>query len=790
MRADSARRLFGWIFLVLASAKLVLIADQEIFGQQFDEIGYARSIIDHYYNCDPNANWLFIRPVGFPLFGAICMETGIPYRVCIEIVFLWCVAFFSRALLPVFKTPWVPLLASGGLMFHPWVLTAFNQLLTEPFYLCLILLFVGLSIRLVLAERWRLWTLGLWGFGLLMALMVLTRRESPWLYGVLALVFAVRFIRLYWVVREGFWRSAWPMALIIIPALVYQGTLLAVSAVNHQKWGIFATNEQEAPGFSSLLNVLYRIDTPDPSIWAPVTRQTLEMAMAVSPRFATLREELENPHTANMYYGEQTTGRQGELGAWMWWQLYTSLSVAKHYTSPKAANDWMLATAAELEGAFADGRLPERSFSTPFPIDPNFGLWLPEFPKLLWATLKRFHNTGSPFNFSQKEAQISAIDRPYFDKAANRRSELMAQEAVEVRGLAFADTGRLDFVTVEDADGMTVAAAAPDGEVNWRRSDIRKLTGVDQIFETAFRMTFYPRTKGPYTLILWKDGQRLLTYPLRDRSYPHRTITPRTWGAPGTDLTVLHYNQPGGTGLLTEAGLRGWAFSGNGVLSHVVFVAPDGAELRRARVGFDRPDLAKLYEDAMGHPPEGPLGFSADMTLSEAVPITVQFWKDDLLIHELPMEGLTKGYWERIADTLSGISLTLGIGYQELPKASAQAGWRETVRDFLMRHYFVLLMGGSLFLAVWFGLWYYLKEVVNPISSPDLWLILLLMVLILLGRAVFYGLVEAAVVPGVSRYIDCVAPIAAVFLALFMIGLMVGAGRNFRKAVARPISLH
>jgi hypothetical protein len=107
-----------------------------------------------------------------------------------------------------------------------------------------------------------------------------------------------------------------------------------------------------------------------------------------------------------------------------------------------------------------------------------------------------------------------------------------------------------------------------------------------------------------------------------------------------------------------------------------------------------------------------------------------------------------------------------------------------------MRHYLALLLGGSLFLAVWYGLWYYLKEVVNPISSPDLWLILLLMVLILLGRAVFYGLVEAAVVPGVSRYIDCVAPIAAVFLALFMIGLMVGAGRNFRKAVARPISLH
>ena len=158
MKADHAHRLFGWIFLVLAAAKLLLVADQEIFGQQFDEVGYARSIVDHYYNCDPSANWLFIRPVGFPLFGAICMETGIPYRVCLEAVFLLSAAFFCGSLLLVFKGPMVPLLAAVGLIFHPWVMTGFNQLLTEPFYFCLALLLLGVSIRLLLLERWRLWT--------------------------------------------------------------------------------------------------------------------------------------------------------------------------------------------------------------------------------------------------------------------------------------------------------------------------------------------------------------------------------------------------------------------------------------------------------------------------------------------------------------------------------------------------------------------------------------------------------------------------------------------------------
>lgn len=782
MKADHAHRLFGWIFLVLAAAKLLLVADQEIFGQQFDEVGYARSIVDHYYNCDPSANWLFIRPVGFPLFGAICMETGIPYRVCLEAVFLLSAAFFCGSLLLAFKGPMVPLLAAVGLIFHPWVMTGFNQLLTEPFYFCLALLLLGVSIRLLLLERWRLWTPPLWGLGLLMALMVLTRRESPWLFGVLALVFVLRFVRIYWIEGRGFWRSAATMLLILLPLGLYQSTLLLVSAANERKWGLFATNEQEAPGFSRLLDVLYRIDTPDPSIWAPVTRQTLEMAMAASPRFATLRKGLEDPHTANMYYGELTTGRQGELGAWMWWQLYNSLSVAGHYTSPKAANDWMLETAAELEAALADGRLPERPFRTPFPIDPNFALWLPEFPRLFLETAKRFHHAGTPFIFAEKEAQISAIDRPYFDKAANRRTSLLAEAAVEVRGLAFADSGRIDMLSVEDAAGLTVAAAAPDGEVNWRRADIRALTGQDQIFETAFQMTFFPRTKGPYTLVLWKDGQRLLSYPLRDRRYPHRTITPRTWGAPATDLTVLHFQEPRSETRQTQAGLRGWAYCGNGVLTHVVFVAPDGTELRRAKVGFERPDLAKLYQDAMGRKPEGPLGFAAEMTLPDAVPITVEFWKDDLLVHELPMEGLTKGYWEQIPETVSGVPLTLGIGYQELPKAVAAGSLREQVRTFLLRHYLALLTGGSLFLGLVLALRDRLSDG-DPIPRIDLRLVLLLMGLFLLGRAVFYGLVEAAVVPGVSRYIDCVAPIAAVFLALILVTAMVEGARLFRRSV-------
>lgn len=782
MKEETAKRLFIWLFLCLAVFKVFLVADLEVFGQRFDELGYARSIVDHYYNCDPAANWLFIRPLGFPIFGAICMESGIPYRVCIEVFFLACTAFFCRALIMVFKGPMIPLLAAVGLVFHPWVLTGFNQLLTEPFYLCLILLLLGLAIRLTMMERLRFYSPSLYVLGLLMAYMMLTRRESPWIFGVIVLIFSLRFARGYLSGKVGMGRSILALWLIALPILTYQGSLFLVSAANYQKWGIFATNEQEAPGFSKLLDVLYRIETPDPSLWAPVTRQTLEMAMAVSPRFATLREGLENPHTANMAFGQQTTGRPGELGAWMWWQLYSSVAEAGHYTSPKAANAWMLETAAELEAAFADGRLPERSFSTPFPIDPNFANWLPRFPGLFMDTLKRFHHSGTAFAFAEKEAEISAIDRPYFDEAANRRRHLLAEESVEVVGLAFASTGRLDHLTVEDASGQTVAAAAPDGEVNWRRGDIRALTGRDEIFETAFRMQFYPRTKGPYTLSLWKDGQQILTYPLRQRSFPHRTITQPGANLPAADLTIMDYHQPRGRASLIEAGLRGWAFSKEGRLSHLTFSDPEGKELLRCKVGFPRPDVEKLFMDAVGRAADGPLGFAADMSLKKAPPITVNFWKDDLLVHTLPMEELTRGYWGTIDETVSGIPLVVGIGYQQLPVASNEGlNWRVEVREFLAGHYLALLLGLSALMAALSAMGLAIRHKPLPFERLDLVLLLNLMGLFLLGRAAFYGLVEAAVVPGVSRYMDCISPIGAVFLALILVSGIFAITKSFQS---------
>jgi hypothetical protein len=756
-------KLFRIAFLVIAVLKIFLVADQEIFGQPHDDTGYARSIIEHYYRSNPDANWLFIRPLGFPLIGAVFMETGIPYRVCIELFFLGACYFVGAGLLRAFNSV-LPALGSLLLLaFHPWVLGAFNQFITEPLFLSLMLFFIGIVLRLFLREEWNWRTGWLWFLGFLMAYMMLTRRESPWAFLLLLGLFAGRWLFL-WTRGTRAWRTVLAqMALILIPLFTYQGTLWGVSALNYAKWGIFATNEQEAPGFSGLLNALYRIETPDPSIWAPVTTRTLEMVMEVSPRMALLREGLFDQHNSHLYLGELTTGRKGELGAWMWWRLYASLAASGVYTSPKAADIWMQEATAEIEAAFEAGTLPEKGFSTPFPIDPNFGNWLPAFPGLFWETLKRLHYQKHEDAFVLKEADIPAIFHPLFDEAANRRTHVVAANGVEVIGTAFASTGRLDFIAVENLAGDIVAATAPDGEVDWLRRDIERLTGREGIFDIAFYLHFIPRQPGPLTLSLWKDGQRLHAVPLDEQAYPLYRNVPAEGSRPAVTLGIESYHSPfAGTANSMRALLDGWAFTAEGPVTHVSLVNQLGQLLKIQAFTIERPDLEALYEDRVGEPLAAPAGFRVETPVLDLEKITVQFWRHHQLVHEIPLEALAPGDWGTLEETRSGLSLTYGIGERVLPsRAELAQSPRQLLRAHLVAfHYLYLFLAtGVLFIISLFR-----KPTAAELVVPAL--LLAFLALFLLGRAGFYGLVEAAVVPGVERYMDCAAPIASVFVLL------------------------
>ncbi|NBD38425.1 MAG: hypothetical protein GVY10_07650 [Verrucomicrobia bacterium] len=770
MRRDAKDNWLLVTFWAVIAIKLFLVADQEIYGRPFDDLGYARSVIDHYYGTNPNLNWQFIRPLGFPVFGALCMETGIPYRICIELFFLGAAVFFCLSLRKLTTSRLLAFLAMVALAFHPWVLTGFNQFMTEPYFLGLLLFFTGILLRLLARTEWRLRDPLLWSAGLLLAVLMLTRREGPFLYGLLATAFVLRFLYLRFGNRLSWKASAWPMLYILVPVLFFKALMLGVSGINYLKWGIFATNEQEAPGFSQLLNTLYRIDTPDPSLWAPVTRKTLEMAMEESPRFAELRQPMFNRNNPHLHHGEATTGRKGELGAWMWWRLYASLAATGIYQSPEVADKWMRATAGELDEALEEGRLPERGFSTPFPIDPNIGIWLPELPGRTLDALARLFKGHRPQDFIRQEGGITAVTRPVFNEAANRRASLLTGHMVDIRGYAFCSDGALDFIALESEDGTVLASTSPEGVVYWKEDIMRDLTGDDEMFPIAYRLRHLPQGGQALFLSFWEDGERLHRHPLDREKVPYRKITEPQDGHPAVDFSIDDYHHPlrdGKDGM--RAMLEGWAFCSDGVITHVSLRNAKEQLLKVEEFTIDwGEDMRDFFANHVGHAPDSPLGFHIETPVVDLSPVIVQFWREQQLIHEMPLRTFADGYYGTVEKTASGIPLTIGIAKQQIPTdVFPPATFREGVRLALIRGYYpylillgLLLVGGLL-----------ARQMVRqqPMAPPPplpLAGALLLLLALLLGRGLFYGLVEAAVVPDQSRYMDCAAPFAGVVIAV------------------------
>jgi hypothetical protein len=771
MLPPMARKIALFLVTLIVVAKLFLIADQEIFGRQFDDFGYAMSAIHHYFGVDARSNWEFIRPLGFPLWGALVMESGIPYRIAIELLFLGTAGFFAFTLSRLLGSSLLGLAAFALLAFHPWALTGFTQYMTEPYFLSLILVFTALCLRLIARPQ------GSWkdpevlALGPLVALMMLTRREEPWVFGLIASAFALRALLQLFQHKLPWKRCALQLLLLLVPAFTYQAVMLSVSTANYLKWGLFVTNEQEAKGFSGLLDALYAIKTPDPSIWAPVTRQTLEMAMEVSPRMAQLREGLFNENNPHLDYGEATTGRKGELGAWMWWRLYESVATAGLYNSPKEADAWMQAATAEIEAAFKDGRLPQKRFATSFPLDPNFGIWLPHLPKLTWDALRRlYYRSGEP-DFTHHESAIPAYNVRVFDKAANRRADRLAAGSVEVSGQVFASTGRIDFIALEDESGIPLASTSPQGVLYWIDDAVAELAEDVAPFPTAFYLRWVPQDDRPLFLSIWKDGERLYTQALLNPvEKPQRTLHRPVDGSASVSLNLMRYTHPLREPVVeNQLIFRGWAFAGTGALTHLTLSDGD-RPLKTQAFTLIRNDLDPFYTDLVGSAPAAPLGFHLEATYAEAAELKVAFWKGTEKIHEAPLHSLPKGSWGTLEETLSGIPFRYGIGRQEITTSvpELKAPLRPILRSSLIGSFTLVILGLSGLCALALYRIHQKQEKPTPPNRPLLLAILAFLGLLLFSRGLFYGLVEAAVVPGVTRYMDCAAPLFSVLLFLLL----------------------
>ncbi len=775
-------KIFWWSCALLALLKVLLIGDLEIHGDPYDDHGYAISASQYYWGVDARANWLFIRPPGFPLFGSAVMATGLPYRVGIELFFLAGAAWFCAGLMRARIPAWTSFLGFAALVLHPWTLVLFNAYLSEPLYLSLHLFLFGGMIRVILRERLSIRDPALWVIGFSLAWLLLTRREGPLLYATFAVGFALRLTWARWGLAQPWPALARNTLWLLIPILLVQALTLGVRAANYAKWEIFATNEQEAPGFSGLLDTLYAIETPDASHYAPVTRKSLKMAIEASPKLREIEEGLLHTDNHHIAFGEALTGRENELGPWMWWRLYDAVAHAGIYTSPKAADAWMREAAAELDEALRTGDLPRRTLRLPFPFDPNIGHWLPSVPERCWEAVRRLVHQPVRYNWREKEASLPRRYQAAFDRAANRRRAHLERDYMHLAGHAIPTAGPATFVTVETADGSVVAAAPIRETDPGMREHTEAVAGTHGLFPTSFYLRAPPVEEPELFLAVWRDERVVARRALHELSVPYWSGYPGD-SDPGLLLSVDRWSNPAWE---RAASLRvhvtGWAFAPDAPLDHVSLENEAGQLLKAAPFSIERPDLHELFRDRAGREPHLPLGFDIRTPTRDTQEVFLDFWHEGQRIHRLALSSLSAPHWDDLERGTAGAPFLYGLDRLELPTRTATApSLRSAIRHAIHRHYqsaLWLLAGLTLLAAVVLPAQRHIPNPAVETRSQETgvvpflvnWsaaVVFVLLALALLGRGIFYGLVEAIVVPGEARYVENAAPIAATAILLF-----------------------
>lgn len=377
--------------LLLVAFRLYLTGDRDILALNapHDEFWYVDAAFNRIWWGSYNEMTLIHLPTySVWLMGVDLL--GIPARLAIDLVWLLACGYLAYALRRLTGITWAALVLFIFLAFHPYTIRIFDRALAET-------LLTVLSTA-VLAAGMELWNRRREGtsaarccatlvYGIGFGAAYHTRSEGVVLLLPLGLLALWSFVD-----RQHLWSDASRHSLLSplfgLPLLATVLLGLGFSAANHAKWGVWASQELDAPGYRGAMAALNSIDTGPTPKQITVTQEMLRLGFQAS---ITLRE-LQPAMTG-------TTGQQwvaiaspyvsakGEIAnGWFYWALRDVAARSGWHASAALAELKYAAVATELQQAFADGRLKKRFVFSSF-IDPDTRKWVPDLPASLGRIL-------------------------------------------------------------------------------------------------------------------------------------------------------------------------------------------------------------------------------------------------------------------------------------------------------------------------------------------------------------------------------------------------------------------
>jgi hypothetical protein len=455
--APAPQQTVTFLILLIAATKIFWIADREVIAVASDQLTYARAANAFYwaqpYNLDN-----YIRLPGMPVLLWAVKQTGIPWRLAIELLYLAACYVFSRGCAAWTPHRAAPVVAFAVTALWPATLPIFDQLLSEALAAVLVVAATGYWMQTLAPEASKGRTII--KYGLCLGLWIVTRDE-------MALVAATLFFHLaaaavitrhvaprHW---PGFFRGYAGIALVgvVIPWLL-------VCSINWVCLGFFYTHDMRLPGYKAAYRALLSIRPAEPPPrHIPIVKSVREQAYRVSPTFANLRSVFEGPDAFGRSHTEmEYPGSGGEIATgWMYWTLRHPRPLGSSYNA-RQANAHFKRIADEIRAAAARGEIQTRRVVHPF-LDPNYGVWIGYLPASISAVANVFLGLDLPREWGETQDLVA---RQEFDEIANRRRSLIAQppgRRLSLSGWVVPQQGKPSWVLLRDPSRLVVGSFGP-----------------------------------------------------------------------------------------------------------------------------------------------------------------------------------------------------------------------------------------------------------------------------------------------------------------------------------------
>lgn len=319
-----------------------------------------------------------VKGVFYPLFIAVNHYIGLPLLFTQQLLFVFACVVSIRAISPFVKSPIVLAVCYVIFLFNPGSYTSMATTRVIRDFVCgscallAVSCMAAMYIRLFARKPIRIvWPILM---GLAFAGAWLTREDSVWVLPFLVVVTILCLILVLLRRKEA--TEPWAIAMLVLPFLIFGACNLLVAGVNAYAYGIFITNEYAEPHFLSAYDALSRIDAGKSISKVTVTKAARMQAYAVSPAFRELQPYLDGGKMAAFVDANGETP-----GTLFTWNLRNAVAAAGYYKTPAAASAYYQRLAAELNDAFAKGKL--RSY----PQSISLGMLSPWRSQFLQPTL-------------------------------------------------------------------------------------------------------------------------------------------------------------------------------------------------------------------------------------------------------------------------------------------------------------------------------------------------------------------------------------------------------------------